>query len=130
MASWGIRFIVKGEANIHPGKMYGFRVEAKNSSRAATLDSDRAYIVAQFQDLRGKPFFSEIASTKNGKARFTMPVPPNCSPDMQTLRVAWVQGLTISALRLQYACVPENFSANLSRKIQTGMDRMKKENED
>lgn len=97
----GVRCVVKGKPEIHPGRPYSFSVEARPFSE--TLPG---YVVAQFQDLGGKPFWSEIAAVRNGKVRFRAPVPQGCPYDMQTLWVAWVQGVTVSAWRLQYACVP------------------------
>lgn len=109
----GVRFVIKGGAEMHPGKPYTFAVEEKRAGEpeaseptAPYFEPPAAYVVAQFQDLGGKPFFGEVATARNGKARFKFSVPPACSHDMQTLRVAWIQGLTVSAWRLQYACVP------------------------
>lgn len=107
----GVRFTIKGRAKLHPGKVHRLNIEEKKTPLTATDEPSSAYIIAQLQDLGGKPFFSEIATAKNGKARFTMPVPNNCSFDMQTLRIAWVQGLTVSAWRLPYPCVPDNNSS-------------------
>ena len=102
----GVRFAVKGKAEMHPGRLYGFSVEARPAAGRPPYGTPPGHVVAQFQDLGGKPFWSEIATAKNGKARFSVPVPEGCPSDMQTLRIAWVQDLTVSAWRLQYACVP------------------------
>jgi hypothetical protein len=102
----GVRFVVKGKAEIHPGRLYSFTAEAMPTAGQSFSETLSGYVVAQFQDLGGKPFWSEIAVVKNGKARFSVPVPKGCPADMQTLRIAWVQGVTVSAWRLQYACVP------------------------
>lgn len=102
----GVRFAVKGKTEIHPGQLYSFSVEARPTVGQPFFETQSGYVVAQFQDLGGKPFWSEIAAVKNGKARFSVPVPRGCPPDMQTLWIAWVQGVTVSAWRLQYACVP------------------------
>ncbi|MCA1616639.1 MAG: hypothetical protein LC800_21625 [Acidobacteria bacterium] len=102
----GVRFAVKGKPEIHPGRLYGFSVEARPTAGQLFSETPSGYVVAQFQDLGGKPFWSEIAAVKNGKTRFRVPVPRGCPPDMQTLWIAWVQGVTVSAWRLQYACVP------------------------
>lgn len=102
----GARFAVKGKPEIHPGRLYDFSVEARPTAGQSFSETLSGYVVAQFQDLGGKPFWSEIAAVKNGKARFRVPVPRGCPPDMQTLWLAWVQGVTVSAWRLQYACLP------------------------
>jgi hypothetical protein len=102
----GVRFAVKGKPEIHPGRLYGFSVETRPTAGQSCSETLSGYVVAQFQDLGGKPFWSEIAAVKNGKARFRAPVPRGCPSDMQTLWIAWVQGVTVSAWRLQYACVP------------------------
>jgi hypothetical protein len=102
----GVRFAVKGKTEIHPGRLYGFSAETRPTAGQPFSETLSGYVVAQFQDLGGKPFWSEIAVVKNGKARFSVPVPKDCPPDMQTLWIAWVQGVTVSAWRLQYACVP------------------------
>jgi hypothetical protein len=100
----GFRLEVTGSASLKPGR--AAEVQVRRTGRESLLGLQTGILVAQLKDNgRGRVVSRDIRRWDGKPCSIPLSVPPDTPAEIQTLRVAYVSGLSVVYRRVRLPCI-------------------------
>jgi hypothetical protein len=94
---------------IAPGSFLNIRMRRRRRDDAGLGGwTGHGWVLAQLRDkAAGQVIVRRLVKASHGEAEVALMVSSDCTPDLHTLKITWVERLTLAVARRRIACVPE-----------------------